>query len=92
MNAADKPFMIRCEADTKTIPESFGTVDINPGGESRNIGVQLFSEQEPDAILYSAVWEHDPNLRKLIFVLPAGDPASKELSLEIIPQDKRAKD
>lgn len=91
VNTADKPFMIRCEKDTKAIPESFAIADIAPGGEARNIGVQVFSEAEPDAILYSAVWEHDPNLRKLIFIVPAANPATKELTLEIIPQDKRAK-
>jgi hypothetical protein len=92
VNTADKPLMIRCGAETTAIPESLGILDIKPGGEARNIGVQLFSEKEPDAVLYSAVWEHDPNLRKLIFIMAAEDPASKDLSLEIIPQDKRAKD
>jgi hypothetical protein len=92
VNTADKPFMIRCDSDTIAIPESFGTSDIKPGGEARNIGVQLFSDKEPDAVLYSSVWEHDPNLRKLIFIMASGEPGSKDLSLEIIPQDKRAKD
>jgi hypothetical protein len=91
VNTADKPFMIRCEKETKAVPESFGSIDIAPGGEARNIGVQLFSEAAPEVILYSAVWEHDPNLRKLIFIVPAANPAAKELTLEIIPQDKRAK-
>ncbi len=40
-------------------------------------------------ILYSAVWEHDPNLRRLIFIVSQADPAVKELKFEIIPQDKR---
>ena len=91
VNTSDKPLMIRCEKETKAVPESLGTIDIAPGGEPRNIGVQLFSEAAPDVIQYSAVWEHDPNLRKLIFIVPAANPASKELTLEIIPQDKRAK-
>ena len=63
----------------------------HPGGEARNIGVQVFSPTSPDTILYSAVWETDPNLRKLIFIVPAANPASKELTLEVIPQDKRVK-
>lgn len=90
VNTTDKAFMIRGEKETIAIPESFATIDIAPGGESRNIGVQLYSEEEPDAVLYSAVWEHDPNLRKLIFIVPHADPATNELKLEIIPQDKRA--
>ncbi len=91
VNVAARPFMIRCEKETKAIPELPGTIDIDPGGEARNIGVQLFAEEEPDAVLYSAVWEHDPNLRKLVLIVAAEDPGTKELSLEILPQDKRAK-
>jgi len=91
VNTADKPLMIRCEKQTKAVPAAFGTIDIAPGGEARNMGLQLFSEAAPDVVLYSAVWEYDPNLRKLIFIVPAENPASKELTLEIIPQDKRSK-
>lgn len=91
INTTEKPFMIRCENETKPLPGELKPIDINPGGEERNLGVQLFTEAEPDALLYSAVWEHDPNLRKLIFIAPQADPAQKELKLEVIPQDKRAK-
>ncbi|MEY3898763.1 MAG: hypothetical protein RLZZ214_4285 [Verrucomicrobiota bacterium] len=31
VNTADKPLMIRCEKETKAVPESFGTTDIAPG-------------------------------------------------------------
>jgi hypothetical protein len=92
VNTVNQALMIRCEKETIAIAESFATVDIAPGGEPRNIGVQLYSEEEPDAVLYSAVWEHDTNLRKLIFIIPPADPATKEFKLEIIPQDKRAED
>jgi len=92
VNLADKPLMIRCEAASKPIPKAFGVIDITPGGDARNLGVQLFSEKEPDTVLYSAVWEHDPKLRKLIFIMPGENQASQELTLRIIPQDQRAKD
>jgi hypothetical protein len=91
INTTGKPFMIRHDKDTKAIADGSDPLDINPGGEARNMGIQLFSEDQPDAILYSAVWEHDPNLRKLIFIIPSADPATKEVKLEIIPQDKRVK-
>lgn len=92
VNTTGKPFMIRYEKETKAIPEPLKPIDILPGGEARNIGIQLFSEADPKTILYSAVWEHDPNLRKLIFILPQADAAQKELKLEVIPQDRRVKD
>jgi hypothetical protein len=90
VNTSVQPLMIRCEKETRPILGSLGSIDITPGGEPRNIGLQLFSETAPEAVLYSAVWEHEPNLRTLILIVPAADPASKELTLEIIPQDKRA--
>jgi len=92
VNTTEKPYIIRYDKETKAIPGEPKAVDVIPGGEARNMGVQLFSEAEPDAILYSAVWEHDPNLRKLIFILSQADAAHKELKLEVIPQDRRAKD
>lgn len=91
VNTSDKPLMIRFDNNTMAIPESFAMINVEPGGEARNIGVQVFSKETPDTVLYSAVWEHDPNLRKLVFIVPAADPTSKELTLDTIPQDKRAK-
>lgn len=92
VNTTDMALMIRSGEETIAIPESFATIDIAPGGQPRNIGVQLYSPEDPESVLYSAVWEHNPNLRKLIFIIPPADPATKELKLEIIPQDERAKD
>jgi hypothetical protein len=91
VNTTDKPLMIRYEKETKAVPGELKPFDIMPGGEARNIGIQVFAEDSPDTILYSAVWEHDPNLRKLVFIQAHTDPAQKELKLEIIPQDKRVK-
>jgi hypothetical protein len=91
VNTAEKPYMIHYEKETKAIPGELKPFDVIPGGEARNIGIQLYSEDKPDTILYSAVWEHDPNLRKLVFIVPQADPAQQDLKLEIIPQDKRAK-
>lgn len=90
VNTSDKPLMIRHEKGVQPVAESIAVADIVLEGEARNMGIQLFSESEPDEILYSAVWEHDPNQRKLIFIVPAADPKTKELTVEIIPQDKRA--
>ena len=92
VNTVQKPLMIRCDKETVAIAESPANLDLEPGGESRNIGVQIFPEGDPDEVLYSAVWEHNPNLRKLVFIVPAEDPDAKALKLEIIPQDKRSKE
>lgn len=92
VNTAQQPLMIRCDKEAIAIAESPAHTDLNPGGEARNIGVQLSPEKEQDEVLYSAVWEHSPSQRKLIFIVPAKDPDTMGLTLEIIPQDKRSKD
>lgn len=91
INTTEKPYMVRCEKETQAIPEGLKPFDVVLGGEARNIGIQLFSEDQPETILYSAVWEHDPNIRKLVFIMPAASPDQQELKVAIIPQDQRAK-
>jgi hypothetical protein len=90
VNTADKAWLLRCEKSTLTVRDPFAVVDVSPGGIARNIGVQLAGESTPDQALYSAVWEHDPKQRKLVFIVPSADALSTEVTLEIIPQDQRA--
>ena len=92
VNTTGKAYMLRYEKETTPVTEELTPVDISVTGEARNMGVQLYAEDEPQAILYSAVWEHDPNLRKLVIIMPGADPTQKRLKLEIIPQDQRVKD
>ena len=90
-NASANSLMIRYGTEEKALTEGDVPVDIVPGGEARNVGVQLFKEKEPTEILYSAVWEHEPMVRKLIFIVPAADPKTKAIELKIIPEDQRVK-
>jgi hypothetical protein len=92
INTTEKPLVIRYENSTKAIPSQLKPIDVVLAGEARNIGIQFFSEADPNTILYSAVWEHDPNLRKLVLITGQADPSRKELKLGIIPQDRRVKD
>ena len=55
------------------------------------MGVQIFDEKEPTDIPCSAVWQHDPNVRKLIFIAPATAAGTQVIELKIIPDDQRAK-
>jgi hypothetical protein len=91
-NTTGNPLTIRFGTDLKPLPEGDKLVDIKPDGPARRIGVQLFMEENPDEILYSAVWEHDPQVRKLIFVLPGTNPHTKAVDLKVIPEDQRIKE
>jgi hypothetical protein len=91
LNTTGIPLTIRFGTDLVPLPQGVKVVDITPDGPARRIGVQLFIEKAPDDILYSAVWEHDPRVRKLIFVVSGANHRSKTLDLKIIPEDHRTK-
>ena len=90
INATGKALLIRNEKTITALPETWTPVDLSPGGDARNIGVQLVARDDLKAILYSAVWEHDPNLRKLVFVVPGTDARAGGIDFKILPEDRRA--
>lgn len=92
LNTTGNPLTIRFGTDLKPLPEGDKVVDIKPDGPARRIGVQVSLEEKPDEILYSAVWEHDPQVRKLIFVLSGTNPQTKAVELKVIPEDQRIKE
>jgi hypothetical protein len=91
-NTTGNPLTIRFGNELKPLPEGDKVVDIKPDGPARRIGVQVSLEEKPGEILYSAVWEHDPQVRKLIFVLSGTKPQTKAVKLKVIPEDQRIKE
>ncbi len=89
INATGKVLMIRVDKTVSPLPNSWSPVDVKPGGDARNVSVQLAAKDNPKTILYSAVWEHDPNLRKLAFILPGTDDRTGVVDFKIIPEDRR---
>ncbi|NQW99086.1 hypothetical protein HQ447_00400 [bacterium] len=90
INATGKELLVRNDKVTKSLPETWKAVDLDPGGEARNMGVQMASRKNLNEILYSAVWEYDPNFRKLIIIVPGTDAQSGPIILKVIPEDRRA--
>jgi hypothetical protein len=90
INATGKELLVRQDKEIKTLPETWKAVDINPGGAMRNIGIQMAARSDLKAVLYSAVWEYEPDIRKLIIVVPGTDAQSGAVNLKIIPEDRRS--
>jgi hypothetical protein len=91
LNFTEAPLTLRFGEDRKPIPEDHTPLDFPAPAEAHNVGVQLYQESAPTKILYSAVWEHDPNFRKLVVITPGTDPAMRAIDLQILPEDKRLK-
>ena len=89
LNATGKELMIRQEKIIKALPKSWTPVDIAQAGKARNVGVQVAARDKPKDILYSAVWEHSPDVRKLVFIVPGADARTGSVECKIIPQDRR---
>ena len=89
VNATGEALLVRHEKTIRELPAKWAPVDIAPGGNARNSGVLLAARDDPNTSLYSAVWRHDPDIRKLIFVIPGTDVRTGVVVFKIIPEDRR---
>lgn len=88
INATSKQLLIRQEKIVTPLPPGWTPVDTSPGGEARNVGVQVAARDDLKSILYSSVWEYDPQIRKLIFIIPGGDERTGAIEMKIIPESR----
>ena len=89
INATGKALLVKHEKTITALPETWTPVDISPGGAARNLGMQVAAKDDLKSVLYSAIWEHDPDVRKLVFVLPGTDVRTGAVEFKIIPENKR---
>lgn len=90
LNATGRALLVRQDKLVKALPETWTPVDVDPGGAARNIGIQMAASDKLTDILFSAVWEHHPDVRKLVFIVPGATAGTGALDLKIIPEDRRA--
>jgi hypothetical protein len=90
MNATGRDLLMLFEKKKQvSLPPSWNPVDVKLGGAQRNVGVETVAKSDIKSLLYSAVWEFDPDLRKLIFILPGGTPQAPTLEYKIIPENRK---
>lgn len=89
LNATGKPVMTKIDTKVNELPPSWTAVDIDPGGTTRNMGIQAAYKANPAKILYSAVWEHDPDVRELVIVIPGLDARLGEMEFKVIPENRK---
>lgn len=90
INATGKEILVRIDKEVRALPETWKTIDSKPGGGKRNIPIQMASRTDLEMVLYSSVWEHDPEVRKLIIVVPGSSVDGGPIDLKIIPEDRRS--
>ncbi len=65
-------------------------MDIKPGGAARNTLVRFVAKENTAAILYNSVWEFDPDIRQLVFIVSGEDERNGVIQLKAIIENRRA--
>jgi hypothetical protein len=92
INACGRKLAFVYEKKLTALPVSWEPVLVNPGGDNRNMEVQIFLFDDPQRPIYSAVWEQRQEVRTLIFIVPGEDPRLGPVAMKMISEDRRVKE
>ncbi len=84
VNVTGKKLLFKYDENVSALPESWKPVDVRPGGSSRNVQVLMALADNPDELLYSAIWEHKDTERRLVFVIPNQGQGQGPVSFKFI--------
>ncbi len=88
VNATGRPLLFRCEKKISQLPAGWTPVDVAPGGQRRNMEVLLALREQPDNLIFSSIWEHREDLRKLVFVVPNTQPGEGPVAFKFILESR----
>jgi hypothetical protein len=90
LNSSNTPLTLRFGTRTETLAENGASMDLRPEGDARKLGVQLTKPDAPEAILYSAVWQNEPGIRKLVIIADGAHPKTTPVEVSVIPDQAAA--
>lgn len=88
VNTTGRQLLVKCEKKIVGLPESWAPVDVAPGGEARNMELIFALREKPDPVLYSAIWSHNANERKLVFIVPSRDVSQGPVDMKFIVENR----
>jgi hypothetical protein len=88
LNATGKVLNMALGNERKQLPAGWQPVDLKPGGD-KPVPVVLVSPEAPKAPLYSCVGKPEPDVRRLVIVVPGTDVRLGPIALKVIPEDRR---
>ena len=89
INASGRSLMVGYDKAVAALPAAWTPVDLAATGPARNVPVRIALREDPKNLLYSAVWEHDPEVRNLAFVIGSKDESTGSIQFKILPEDRR---
>lgn len=92
VNATGKKLVFAAGKKAVEVPDSWNPVQVDPGGEERNMEVRLFFRERPEKSFYSAVWQYRKDIRTLVFLVPGTDPRLGPVAMKMIPENRLVKE
>lgn len=89
-NITKKELLFRWEKKGRVLKPGWSPTNISPGGQRRNMEVLLHTEESGKEPIYSSIWEHRNDMRKLIFVFPSTDRTRGPVDFKIVPERRLA--
>ncbi|MES2476231.1 MAG: hypothetical protein V4640_10645 [Verrucomicrobiota bacterium] len=89
INATGKPLVYACEKKMVAIPPSWNPVSADPGGERRNMEVKFYLREDSSRPISSSIWEHNPDERLLVFLVPSNDARLGSVAMKMIPENRK---
>ncbi len=91
INITGKPLLMSIGKNVHKLPSGWTPVDIPFPGD-KPLPVIFVLEEDKTNHLWTGVWEPDPQLRKLVIVVPSEDRRLGALALKVIPEDRLAEE
>jgi hypothetical protein len=89
INATSNPLIFSYDDDRVGLKPGRTPVLVEPASESGYMQVKISSVANPDKALYSAVWNYNDGVRKLVFIMPGKDRSRGAVDFKFI-LEKRA--
>ncbi len=89
INATGVPLVCRLgPAAPVLLPKKLKTVDISPAGKRRNLPIGVAAQVQPEKWLFTSIWEHRPDFRRIVIIARSDDARSGPITLKVVPERK----
>ncbi len=89
LNATGQDLITKIDGKLAALPAGWTPVDVALNGAARNVGVETFLKAQPKQPLYSSLWEFDPDVRRLVIIVPGANARMGALDYKIIPENRK---
>lgn len=87
INTTGSDLLVKCEDARIRVPAGWDPVDLDLGGDDRNIGVLIGKRRgDQSEILYTSVWNHRADTRRIVFLVEGDGKRLGRIALKTVPE------